>query len=92
MNAIDKNIHADQRNGQCPANSRNSRWVFAYEDIPETVRERAKHLMLDAIGIAYASRGYHFAQATMDALTRWAPALRRSSAAAARSRRATPRS
>lgn len=32
-----------------------------YEDIPEDARERAKHLMLDGIGIAFASHHYPFA-------------------------------
>ncbi|MBL23442.1 MAG: 2-methylcitrate dehydratase [Rhodospirillaceae bacterium] len=33
---------------------------FQYDDIPAAVRERAKHLILDAVGIAYASRHYEF--------------------------------
>jgi 2-methylcitrate dehydratase PrpD len=67
MNAIDKNIHAE---AQQTMSGRLAEFALglAYEDIPETVRERARHLLLDAIGIAYASRGYHFAKATMDAL------------------------
>jgi 2-methylcitrate dehydratase PrpD len=67
MNAIDKTIHAE---AQQTLSGRLAEFALsvAYEDIPETVRERARHLMLDAIGIAYASRGYHFAQATMNAL------------------------
>lgn len=32
-----------------------------YEDIPEEVRERAKHLILDSVGIAIASNRYDFA-------------------------------
>lgn len=67
MNVIDKNVHAEAQqtlSGQLAEFALD----LAYEDIPETVRERARHLMLDAIGIAYASRGYHFAQATMNAL------------------------
>ena len=28
---------------------------FRYEDMPESIRERARYLMLDAIGIAFAS-------------------------------------
>ena len=68
MNAIDKTLHAE---AQQTLSDRLAQFALgvAYEDIPETVRERARHLMLDAIGIAYASRGYHFAQATMNALT-----------------------
>jgi 2-methylcitrate dehydratase PrpD len=67
MNVIDKNVHAE---AQQTLSGRLAEFALglAYEDIPETVRERARHLMLDAIGIAYASRGYHFAQATMNAL------------------------
>ena len=34
---------------------------YSYEQIPVAVRERAKYLMLDAIGIAYASTHYPFA-------------------------------
>jgi len=34
---------------------------YRYEAIPPAVRERAKYLMLDAIGIAYASTHYAFA-------------------------------
>ncbi|MDB3954120.1 MmgE/PrpD family protein [Alphaproteobacteria bacterium] len=36
-------------------------YAFQYEDIPEVVRERAKLLILDAVGIAYASTHYDFA-------------------------------
>ncbi|MGD9538762.1 MAG: MmgE/PrpD family protein [Alphaproteobacteria bacterium] len=39
-----------------------------YEAIPETTRERAKLLMLDAIGIAFASTQYDFAQRTIAGL------------------------
>jgi 2-methylcitrate dehydratase PrpD len=38
------------------------------EDIPAEVRERAKHLMLDATGIAYASGGYDFAHKAATAI------------------------
>jgi 2-methylcitrate dehydratase PrpD len=34
---------------------------YSYDAIPTAVRERAKYLMLDAIGIAYASTHYAFA-------------------------------
>ena len=34
---------------------------FSYQAIPPVVRERAKYLMLDAVGIAYASTQYPFA-------------------------------
>ena len=34
---------------------------FSYDAIPEATRERAKYLMLDAVGIAFASTQYDFA-------------------------------
>ncbi len=34
--------------------------ALQYEDIPEAVRERAKYLILDAVGIAFASTHYDF--------------------------------
>ena len=75
MNVIDKSIHADQQKAIS-----NQLAVFAleltFDAIPEKIRERSKYLMLDAIGIAYASQGFHFAGATMAAAqivrnTRW---------------------
>lgn len=39
------------------------------ETIPADVRERARHLMLDAVGIAYASTHYDFAHRTLSAVT-----------------------
>ena len=39
------------------------------EDIPADVRERAKYLMLDAIGIAFASTKFPFAKSAIDGLT-----------------------
>jgi 2-methylcitrate dehydratase PrpD len=33
-----------------------------YDDVPETLRERAKHLILDAIGIALAANTFEFAE------------------------------
>ena len=41
---------------------------LTFEAIPEGVRERAKHLMLDATGIAYASGAYDFAHKTLTAI------------------------
>ncbi len=41
---------------------------FTYEAIPETVRVRARHLILDAIGIAFASTRFDFATKTLAAL------------------------
>ncbi|HYC46212.1 MAG TPA: MmgE/PrpD family protein, partial [Burkholderiales bacterium] len=42
-----------------------------YEDIPPPIRERAKLLMLDAIGIAFASSKYEFAQKALAGLSRF---------------------
>jgi 2-methylcitrate dehydratase PrpD len=67
MNIIDKHIQAMQR--QISDRLFEFALGLAYDDIPAPVRERAKHLMLDAIGIAYASRGFHFAKATFDAMS-----------------------
>jgi 2-methylcitrate dehydratase PrpD len=68
MNIIDKSIHADQQKAISDQLA-----VFAleltFDAIPEKIRERSKYLMLDAIGIAYASQGFHFAGATMTAMT-----------------------
>lgn len=41
---------------------------FRYECIPPEVRERAKYLLLDAIGIALASSRYDFASCTIEGL------------------------
>jgi 2-methylcitrate dehydratase PrpD len=41
---------------------------LTFDAIPEAVRERAKHLMLDATGIAYASGSYDFAHKTLTAI------------------------
>ncbi|QGZ30962.1 MmgE/PrpD family protein [Stutzerimonas stutzeri] len=43
--------------------------TLRYEDIPTDIRERAKHLMLDGIGIAYASTHYDFAHRSLAAVT-----------------------
>lgn len=40
-----------------------------YDDIPEEVRSRAKHLILDSIGCAMASTRYEFAAKIRDGLT-----------------------
>jgi 2-methylcitrate dehydratase PrpD len=47
-----------------------SRFALAlrYEDIPAAVRERAKHLILDAVGIALASTTYPFASVSLAAM------------------------
>src|ERR1043166_3643739 len=41
---------------------------LSFDAIPQEVRERAKHLMLDATGIAYASGAYDFAHKTLTAI------------------------
>lgn len=41
---------------------------FRYEDIPEAVREQARYILLDAIGIAFASTNFEFAQRAYSAL------------------------
>lgn len=41
---------------------------FRYEDIPQATRERAKLLVLDAIGIAFASTQYDFAHRVLTGL------------------------
>lgn len=38
---------------------------FDHQTIPQTVRERARYLMLDSLGIAFASRAYDFAEKAM---------------------------
>jgi len=40
-----------------------------YDAIPKNVRERAKHLILDAVGIAHASTHYDFAHRALSAVT-----------------------
>ena len=41
---------------------------LGYDDIPAAVRERAKHLILDSVGIALASTKYPFASVSLAAL------------------------
>jgi len=67
VNAIEKPIHPDQHktdSGRLAAFALD----LSFDAIPEDVRERAKYLMLDAIGIAYASHGFDFGRITMDAM------------------------
>src|SRR5262245_62103771 len=42
-----------------------------YENVPQPIRERAKLLMLDAIGIAFASSKYEFASKALAGLSRF---------------------
>ena len=44
---------------------------LSYDDVPEPIRERAKLLMLDAIGIAFASSRYEFAANALAGLGRF---------------------
>lgn len=44
-------------------------YQLRYEDIPQFVRERAKDLMLDAVGIAFASTKFDFAHKALDGLS-----------------------
>lgn len=44
-------------------------YALRHDDIPAPVRERAKDLMLDAIGIAFASTKFEFAGKARDGLT-----------------------
>ena len=48
--------------------------TLRYEDIPEAVRERARYLILDAVGIAYASTHYEFSKDILAGLTELAGA------------------
>ena len=43
--------------------------ALSYDEIPVAVRERAKHLILDSVGIALASTQYPFASVSFSALT-----------------------
>lgn len=42
---------------------------LGYDAIPQDVRERAKYLILDAVGIAHASTHYDFAHRSLSAVT-----------------------
>ncbi len=41
---------------------------LAYDDIPAEVRERARYLILDAVGVALASTKYEFAHCVLDGI------------------------
>ena len=45
--------------------------TLRFDDIPRPIRERAKLLMLDAIGIAFASSTYDFAKKALAGLSRF---------------------
>ncbi len=73
MNAPDVNIGvADQAAvGLRTVSQRVAQYVsdFRYEDIPQATRERAKLLVLDAVGIALASTQYDFAHRILNGLS-----------------------
>jgi 2-methylcitrate dehydratase PrpD len=67
MNVVDKSIRAEQHqviSDQLAAFALD----LSFDAIPEKILGRAKYLMLDAVGIAYASHGFSFAGATMAAM------------------------
>ncbi|MDE2363491.1 MAG: MmgE/PrpD family protein [Hyphomicrobiales bacterium] len=68
MNVVDKSIHAGRR-GTISGRLADFALDLTFDAIPERIRERAKYLMLDAIGIAYASQGFPFADAAMAAIS-----------------------
>ncbi len=67
MNIVDKSIHADQHKA---ISERLAAFALnlTSDAVPEAVRERSKYLILDAVGIAYASQGFAFAGATLAAM------------------------
>lgn len=44
-----------------------------YEDLPDDVAERARHLILDSVGVAYASTGFDFAERAARGLAAFEP-------------------
>jgi len=38
------------------------------DDVPQAVRERAKHLILDSIGLAFATTTFNYSRATLAAM------------------------
>lgn len=41
---------------------------LSLDRVPKHVRERAKYLILDAVGLAYATKSYPFTKVTLDGL------------------------
>jgi 2-methylcitrate dehydratase PrpD len=68
MNVVDKSVHADQHKA-ISDHLATFALGLTFDAIPEKIRERSKYLMLDALGIAYASQGFSFAGAMMQAMT-----------------------
>ena len=42
-------------------------------DVPQTVRERARHLMLDSIGLAFATTTFNYSRITLAAMQELPP-------------------
>lgn len=61
MDTIATHTSLSRRLGHYAAN-------FSLDDVPQEVRTRAMHLMLDAVGIAFASTAYGFSHVTFNAL------------------------
>ena len=70
MNAPHVNVPAAAADRKETIAERLARYVarFRYEDIPQATRERAKLLILDAVGIALASTHYDFAHRALSGL------------------------
>src|ERR1700730_13637412 len=67
MSALAHDTFADTRTSLAEELARFA-LALRYEDIPAAVRERAKHLILDAAGIALASTTYPFASVSFAAM------------------------
>ena len=67
MNVVDKSIHSET---QKTISDRLASFALdlSFDAIPKKVRERSKYLILDAVGIAYASRGFSFGPSTFEAM------------------------
>ena len=61
---MDRNLSASAVSGELGAFAARLRW----EDIPAAVRERARHLILDAVGCALASRRFAFSTQSLEAI------------------------
>lgn len=74
MNAPEISNAVPAGNAAAPAESVATRLAshvssYRYDDIPEATRERAKYLILDAVGIALASTQYDFAHRILSGLS-----------------------
>lgn len=61
---MDRNLSASAVSGELGAFAARLRW----EDIPAAVRSRARHLILDAVGCALASRHFAFSTQSLEAI------------------------